>query len=317
MNIKEELKEQFKYRVDIDKLEKIKKEKQCKLDERNNLILNYTDLSIQTIKIQSDIFDNVRKGTDKESSRPSRVSDLKDVTFNQQIPNYFMLFSAFKALGIIKEDDNIIKLLEYYKIFPKKKVDKVKFENFRNKYKEDYVSLCCGCINVEKKHCKNYGKCLFRKMQNELNQKTEKEQIGLLYKLGFPSNFMDIVRFDLQSNYYNISIQTLKNILEYFEMSEENNFVDYMVKSYNEIFLSMLNESVDEWKEEIEKQESIKKELKIPKSLEELRNLKNAENTLEIYTGYLHTYKSEEYRKRNKPYYIKRIEKECNLIEAY
>ena len=73
MNIKEELKEQLKYRVDIDKLEKIKKEKQCKLDERNNLILNYTDLSIQTIKIQSDIFDNVRKGTDKESSRPSRV----------------------------------------------------------------------------------------------------------------------------------------------------------------------------------------------------------------------------------------------------
>lgn len=300
----EELKAEIKYRIYIEK-------NRTDIEEMDK-ILNDSDLSIRVRKSQIELFEFKRKDYDEFSSRPAIISNLKRITINEQIKDYINLFCTFKVLDIIKEDTNIIQLLDYYKIFPKKETEKNRLEEFKNRSNQHCLSMCCKCKNKEQRICENYDKCLFRKIKAKMNNIVDKdEKIKLLYKLGFPSNWLDIIDvFSLNS--YNISLQTLKNILEVLEMCNELEFVNFLEENYNKNFLKIIKDSKDDWRDETQEQNTRIEKLKDTKDIKELQELIKEERKLEIINGYLKKSSNTEFEKI-RPHYFNRIEDECYM----
>ena len=300
----EELKAQIKYRICIEKnrtdIEKVDK------------ILNDSDLSIRVRKSQIDLFEFKRMDYDEFTSRPAIISNLKRITINEQIKDYINLFCTFKVLDIIKEDTNIIQLLDYYKIFPKKETEKNRLEEFKNRNNQHCLSMCCKCKNIEQRLCENYNKCLFRKIKEKLNNIVDKdEKIKLLYKLGFPSNWLDIINV-LNLNSYNIYLQALKDILEVLKMCNELEFVNFLEENYNKNFIKIIKDSKADWRDEIQEQKTKIKKLKDTKDIKELQELIEEERELEIINGYLKKSSNTEFEKI-RPHYFSRIEDECYM----
>lgn len=300
----EELKAEIKYRICIEK-------NRTDIEEVDK-ILNDSDLSIRVRKSQIELFEFKRKDYDEFTSRPAIISNLKRITINEQIKDYINLFCAFKVLDIIKEDANIIQLLDYYKIFPKKETEKNRLEEFKNRNTHHYLSMCCKCKNIEQRRCENYDKCPFRKIKAKLNNIVDKdEKIKLLYKLGFPSNWIDIIKI-LKLEAYDISVQTLKEILEVLEMYNELEFVNFLEENYNKNFIKIIKDSKDDWRDEIQEQKTKIKKLKDTKDIKELQELIEEERELKIINGYLKKSSNTEFEKI-RPYYFSRIEDECYI----
>lgn len=303
--IMEELNFQIMYRIDIDK-----NDTNIKADK----ILNDADLSNKMIKTKIDIFNLKRKDYDEYSTRAGTISELKNIVINEKAPKYLDLFCTFKALNIIRENYNIIQLLNYYRIEIKKKIDKTRMEELKSKNDQICVSMCCRCKTIEQKRCDNYDECPFRKIKNRLNEILDiDEKIKLLYRLGVPSNWFDILTV-FNCNSYNISVQTLKNILEYLEMFDKIEILNYLEKNYQEIFIKMVKESRDDWKNDIEEIKTRIKEINKTKNLEELQELFKLEKQYKEIEGYLKQSKDENLNKI-KPYYLSRIEEECCMKE--
>ena len=98
------------------------------------------------------------------NSRVATITELKKIANNQKITNYFLLFSAFKALNIIKEDYNIIKLFDFYGIKPKKAIDKEHLKELENDFGDLGLysfAFHTRCSKENNEKCNFEGKCIF------------------------------------------------------------------------------------------------------------------------------------------------------------
>lgn len=227
-------------------------EAQIKYAKSIGTIRNNQDLSLEMRKLEKEVFGEKRKYTAREdggkirgiekNTRPAVITELKRISKNQEISNYFLLFSAFKSLKIIKEDYNIIKLFDFYRIKPKKEVDKERLEKLKNDF-EDLIlynfAFHTKCSKEDNQKCEHKEKCVFIKIKNIFNNIPEDEQIKILYELGLPSNLM-AMNLRIYGMYY-ISLETLKKIVKKFG---EKEFIKYIEEEETKF-----NETMKNWKE--------------------------------------------------------------------
>ncbi|MEI3429572.1 MAG: hypothetical protein V8R72_00320 [Clostridia bacterium] len=236
--IGEELIAQFEYRKYYEKQRKNIDMKKNETVMNNEYLLNYEEFSAKIRKVQKDMFRNItnRKGkngkVEESSVRPATITKLKKMTCNKEISDYFILFSAFKALNIIKEDYNIIELLDYYNITPKKITDKEKLVKVKEEcnydkkeYRNIFVSTFDACfVNII--------------LQDKLTGNSIDEKIKKLYELGLPSHFEKIKETLIENGYY-----------------MEKNTIELLFKEYNssnklyEIVSKMEKETIKEIKD--------------------------------------------------------------------
>lgn len=300
--------------------------KYCKSIRR---IKNNSDLSLKMRELEKEVFGNERNYRTMEEReynipkdrkipniRAGTITDLSKITLNEKIPNYLLLFSAFKILNIIQEDENIIKLLNYYELQPKKKTEQDRLNNMQRDNEQHYLSMCCECKRCINSKCENKTNCLFLKLKNMVEENREiDEKMKLLYKLGFSSNWIDILLFD-NSTHYNISVETLKNILEYMKMTVELKYVKSEEEKYETIFIKMVQDSRNDWENEMEKQKEKIKELEDTKDLKGLQELKKSNKILEVNREFLNESRGNKFKKR-RPYYLDNIEDICYMKSKF
>lgn len=229
---------------------------------------NNSDISLRMRELEKEVFGEERRYTSKEevkidnttrNVRPATLTELFKISSDKNISNYFLLFSAFKSLNIIKEDYNIIKLLEYYNISPKKdidikRLDEILFES--NKTFESKVNFCRKCVKNINQKCSYSYSCLFYKIAKELLSKDIDEQLKLKFSLGLPSNFEKIVGQPILD--YGIDLETLKIILKKYGESEKVDFIEDLEMEYikrreiSEIAYKKLKEDIRAGKEKKE-----------------------------------------------------------------
>ena len=304
---------------------------QIKYCKSLGIIKNNSELSLKMRELEKEIFGKERKYTTLEerenngiidrttkNERPSTMNDLFKITLNKEISNYLLLFSSFKALNIIKEDSNIIELLDYYRITPKKEIDKKRLEDIRNNGKEKNVMLCCECKERKKRlRCENYKQCVFRKIYNRIKKLDDADtQIKILYKLGFPSNWLDIIQW---KNSYIISLKGLKNILGELEQTEKINFIKNLENQFEQStddFLKKAKKRQEFWKRTLEKTKIKINELENTKDVKKLQDLK----FIKIYYNYNKPFsqpytsiEKEKIPNKQFEYYKMLIEDECGI----
>jgi len=203
---------------------------------------NNSDISLRIRELEKEVFGEERKYTSKDeiykknttrNVRPATLTELFKISSDKKISNYFLLFSAFKSLDIIKEDYNIVKLLDYYNIFPKKDIDIERLKEIEVKsYKSSgsKVNFCRKCIEDTNHKCDYSFSCLFLKLSKESLSKDIDEQIKLKFSLGFPSNFEKFRNEPLLD--YGIDLETLKIILKKYGENEKINFIEDLEKEY-------------------------------------------------------------------------------------
>lgn len=256
-------------------------EAQIKYCKSIGRIKNNSDLSLKMRELEKEIFGEERKyAIGEENVRPATITELYKITVNQEISNYFLLYSSFKSLNIIKEEHNIIELFDYYGIAPKKKVDKERLKELREEYKiikrEKCVKFCFGCPEKISKYCNNANKCLYIKIRKNLrNMITTDEQIKYLYTLGFPSCFEKMNTINNQGD-YRLPISSLKIILKELGEIEKLDFINKLEKRY----LVKFNKT-----EQVRKQKMKEIEDKIKKQKEEIKQfkIKDSNNLNEVH----------------------------------
>ena len=201
---------------------------------------NNSAISLKMRDLEKEIFGEERKymsknDTDNQTKnvRPGTLTDLFKISSDEKISSYFLLFSAFKALNIIKEDYNIIKLLEYYNISPKKDIDIKRLDEIlyqSNQTFESKVNFCRKCAKDINHKCNSSYSCLFSKISKELLSKDIDEQIKLKFSLGLPSNFEKLINEPLLD--YGIDLETLKAILKKYGEDEKINFIEDLEIEY-------------------------------------------------------------------------------------
>lgn len=203
---------------------------------------NNSDISLKMRELEREVFGKERKYSAKDETkkdnttrnvRPATLTELFKISSNKKISNYFLLFIAFKSLDIIKEDYNIIKLLEYYNISPKKdidikRLDEILFES--NKTFESKVNFCRKCVKNINQKCSYSSSCLFSKISKELLSKDIDEQLKLKFSLGLPSNFEKFVGQPILD--YGIDLETLKIILKKYGENEKVDFIEDLEMEY-------------------------------------------------------------------------------------
>lgn len=218
-------------------------EAQISYCKNKGTIQNMDRLSLKMRELEKEIFGKARsyKGKNESESnhsmqsRPAVISDLKKIKINEEVSNYFLLFSAFKALNIIKEDYNIIKLLDSYGIKPKKAIDKERLEDLRESFEDVGLysfAFHTKCSKEKSKLCRSEAKCIFLKLKKLFDTISEDEQIKMLYQLGFPSNLMKIDP-KIYGMYY-ICLETLKKILKEFEEQELIEYINEEETTFKE-----------------------------------------------------------------------------------
>lgn len=299
---------------------------QIKYAKVNGVIINNSALTLAMRKIEKEVFGVSRqyKAKDEEisnhiyTSRPALITELTQIEDYKEISNYFLLFSAFKSLCIIREDYNIIKMLDYHFIEPKKKGDKERLKEFREKFDAEMLlynfPISTKCFTNANLECVNYTQCISIKLKEKLKNLTESEQLQLFYKLGFPSN---ITKLDPKTyGRYYISLETLKGLLSEFQITElleyindkEKIFYEETSNFYNKkqnIVNSLFEVEAGIKQEILEKETNIKGNEKDRKNREDLRKAKNSYDELKnfikkIYeknTKEISLEKSEKYKK--------------------
>ena len=271
-------------------------------------IKNNDNLSLKMRELEKEVFGEERKYTIEEvrSPRSAVITELKKISINEEISNYFLLFNAFKALNIIKEDYNIIFLLDYYNIKPKKKIDKERLEHFRkmsNEITRYNFRLCNSCYDKEKINV-NKGcalNCIVKRIKEKIKELNIDEQMKFLYKIGIPSSYFNMVS-QINGRYY-ISLLSLKKILEEIEEKnilnkiniEEENYKKNIEKSIKlkEENIESLNKKIEKYKIELKNIEEKKaknrdnrivlnEKLKIEKTLNEYVRRKKSINNKSI-----------------------------------
>lgn len=229
---------------------------------------NNSDISLRMRELEKEVFgeerkyiskDEIKKDNTTRNVRPATLTELFKISSDKKISNYFLLFIAFKALDIIKEDYNIIKLLEYYNIFPKKdidikRLDEILFES--DKTFESKVDFCRKCVKNINQKCSYFSSCLFFKISKELLSKDIDEQLKLKFSLGLPSNFEKFVGQPMLD--YGIDLETLKIILKKYGENEKVDFIEDLEMEYlkrrdaSEISYKKLKEDLRNGKEKKE-----------------------------------------------------------------
>lgn len=202
-------------------------------------ITNTSDLSLKMRELEKEVFGEKRKYVNGQGSvRPATITKLCKITSIEEITDYFLLYSSFKALNVIKEDHNIVELLDFYGITPKKEIDKEKLKELKEKNKiikkERCVKFCFGCHDKMIQICNNANKCLYIKIKNNLkNMLLVDEKIKYLYKLGFPSCFEKMAKSNNQHD-YRLPISSIKIILSELGEFEKLDFINKLEKRYLE-----------------------------------------------------------------------------------
>lgn len=210
-------------------------EAQIKYAKSIGTIRNNEKLSLEMRRLEEEVFGEERKYKSKDeeqsshiiTARPAVITELKKIDLDKKITNYFLLFSAFKALNIIKEDFNIIKLLDYYRIKPKKQVDKEQLEKYRNNFfdiESFNFQLCNACLGKSKLKCQTKD-CIILKTNDLLKDDSIDNQIKRLYGFGLPSCFNKMIP-QYYGEYY-ISLESLKQLLIEFK---EEKIIDFIAK---------------------------------------------------------------------------------------
>lgn len=272
-------------------------EAQIKYAKSIGTIKNNQDLSLEMRKLEKEIFEETRKyrakdekqSSHEESVRPATLTELKNIKLDSEISNYFLLFSAFKALNIIKEEFNIIKLLDSYRIKPKKQVDKKRLEEYRDKFfdiESFYFELCNACLGKSELACQKKN-CIMLKTKDLLRDKSIDNQIKKLYEFGLPSCF-NIMLPQYYGEYY-ISLETLKKMLIEFK---EEKIIDYIAKQE------------EYYKKEVEKESKINRKEELNAMMltekEKIKRLKNNCMKAEDFGELAQSEEKLEYMKRRK-----------------
>ena len=209
----EELKRQIEYK---------------KMQDKN---FNSSELSRQIRDKLIQEFGFERKDDDENAStRPAMITELQSVGRKEKTPKFMYLFMAFKCLEIIKDDIVILQMLNDYEIIPKKGIDKDNLEKYQHKLgvntnpvlnKTFYngINICTKC-KEKNIPCDNTQKCINIKIFEQLSKLSVNEQINYLYSLGLPSTFKNA------KNFYTVSIQTLKSLLEKLNMLDLKNKIE-------------------------------------------------------------------------------------------
>lgn len=254
-------------------------ESQIKYCKRIGKFKNNDEISLEIRKLEKEVFGATRKYVSKDedinsndnerNSRAAVITELKKIGVNQQISNYFLLFSSFKALNIIREDYNIIKLLDYYRIKPKKIVDIERLEELRKKYKfPNGVPLNFCCLKKSKNLCNDKDKCINLRIIKLIQSLSNEKQIEKLYQMGLQSNFYKMIT-EISPVYF-ISIETLKQILKELDEKEMLIYIQENESKYRKPSIEWKQKKVNEQKmltERIKKQKreitELKNDLKI------------------------------------------------------